>query len=62
MIRIDRLRFSYRQRIDTIRLAEFELDAPGNILVGGPSGCGKATLLYLIAGVLQATRRRVIIQ
>ena len=46
MIRIERLRFRYRQGIDAVRLDEFELEAQGHVL--GPSGCGK-TLLHLIA-------------
>src|SRR5271167_2672720 len=36
--------------------------APGEfVAVMGPSGCGKSTLLYVIGGLTQATRGRVLV-
>jgi len=61
MIRIERLRFGYRNGDDVLRLDEFVLEPQTNILVVGPSGCGKTTLLHLIAGLLVASEGRVIV-
>jgi putative ABC transport system ATP-binding protein len=61
MIRVERLRFGYRDGDDVLRLDEFALEANSNILVVGPSGCGKTTLLHLIAGLLQPRSGRVIV-
>jgi len=61
MIRIERLRFSYRNGNDVLRLDAFELEPKGDVLVVGPSGCGKTTLLHLIAGLLQPGSGRVIV-
>jgi ABC-type bacteriocin/lantibiotic exporter with double-glycine peptidase domain len=52
MIRIEQLRFGYRQGDDVLQLAEFDLAPQADVLVVGPSGCGKTTLLHLIAGLL----------
>jgi putative ABC transport system ATP-binding protein len=61
MIRIDRLRFGYRDGEDVLRVDEFALEPKSNILVVGPSGCGKTTLLHLIAGLLLPRAGRVIV-
>lgn len=61
MIRIERLRFGYRNGDDVLRLDEFVLEPKSNILVVGPSGCGKTTLLHLIAGLLLPGSGRVIV-
>jgi putative ABC transport system ATP-binding protein len=61
MIRIERLRFGYRNGDDVLRLDEFILEPKSNILVVGPSGCGKTTLLHLIAGLLVPGSGRVIV-
>src|SRR4030095_2061525 len=61
MIRLDNLRFSYRDGHDVVRLNEFVLEPESNVLVVGPSGCGKTTLLHLIAGLLQPTRGSVVV-
>jgi putative ABC transport system ATP-binding protein len=52
MIRIEQLRFGYRNGDDVLRLDEFVLEPKSDVLVVGPSGCGKTTLLHLIAGLL----------
>jgi len=61
MIRIERLRFGYRNGDDVLRLDEFVLEPHSNVLVVGPSGCGKTTLLHLIAGLLLPGTGRVIV-
>jgi putative ABC transport system ATP-binding protein len=61
MIRIEQLRFGYRDGDDVLRLDDFILEPKSNILVVGPSGCGKTTLLHLIAGLLLPRSGRVIV-
>lgn len=61
MIRIERLRFGYRNGDDVLRLDKFVLEPKSNVLVVGPSGCGKTTLLHLIAGLLLPGSGRVIV-
>jgi ABC-type lipoprotein export system ATPase subunit len=61
MIRIEGLRFGYRNGDDVLRLDGFDLEPNSNILVVGPSGCGKTTLLHLIAGLLLPRSGRVIV-
>jgi ABC-type lipoprotein export system ATPase subunit len=61
MIRIERLRFGYRNGDDVLRLDEFVLEQQSNVLVVGPSGCGKTTLLHLIAGLLLPGSGQVIV-
>ena len=61
MIRIEQLRFGYRNGDDVLRLPEFILEPQSNVLVVGPSGCGKTTLLHLIAGLLVPGEGRVIV-
>ncbi len=61
MIRIDKLRFGYRNGNDVLRLDEFVLEPQSDILIVGPSGCGKTTLLHLIAGLLVAASGRVVV-
>ena len=61
MIRIEQLRFGYRDGDDVLQLEEFVLEPQSNALVVGPSGCGKTTLLHLIAGLLVPSRGRVIV-
>jgi len=61
MIRIEQLRFGYRNGDDVLRLPEFVLEPQSHALVVGPSGCGKTTLLHLIAGLLVPAAGRVIV-
>jgi len=61
MIRIEHLRFGYRNGHDVLRLDEFVLEPQGDILIVGPSGCGKTTLLHLIAGLLVASSGQVVV-
>ena len=61
MIRIEGLRFGYRNGDDVLRMDAFDLEPQSNVLVVGPSGCGKTTLLHLIAGLLLPRSGRVIV-
>src|SRR5436190_5898251 len=61
MIRIERLRFGYRNGEDVLCLDDFILEPQSNVLVVGPSGCGKTTLLHLIAGLLVPTDGCVVV-
>jgi putative ABC transport system ATP-binding protein len=61
MIRIEQLRFGYRNGDDVLRLEEFVVEPQSNALVVGPSGCGKTTLLHLIAGLLVPGGGRVVV-
>src|SRR6266568_3974024 len=46
---------------DVLRLDAFALEPESNVLVVGPAGCGKTTLLHLIAGLLLPGSGRVIV-
>ena len=61
MIRIECLRFGYRNGDEVLHLDEFALEPQSNVLVVGPSGCSKTTLLHLIAGLLLPHSGRVIV-
>jgi putative ABC transport system ATP-binding protein len=61
MIHIEALRFGYRAGEDVLALDAFDLAPAEHALVVGPSGSGKTTLLHLVAGLLVATRGRVVV-
>jgi putative ABC transport system ATP-binding protein len=61
MIRIEDLRFGYRNGDDVLRLEAFVLPAASNALVVGASGSGKTTLLHLVAGLLLPRGGRVVV-
>src|ERR1700688_4211940 len=51
---------SGKVEVSALRGVDFEV-APGEfVAVMGPSGCGKSTLLYVVGGLTQATRGRVL--
>lgn len=59
-LRITDLAFRYdHQPRWTVLVPHLELGAGEQMLITGPSGRGKTTLLYLIAGLLDPTRGRV---
>src|SRR5438094_293816 len=43
--------------VPALRGVNFEVLPGESVAVMGPSGCGKSSLLYLIGGLAQATRR-----
>jgi putative ABC transport system ATP-binding protein len=52
---------SGRVEVPALRGVNFEVMPAGFVAVMGPSGCGKSTLLYVIGGLAQATRGRVLV-
>ncbi|MFM7057285.1 MAG: ABC transporter ATP-binding protein [Planctomycetota bacterium] len=54
MIRIEQLRFSYRDSVFRLHVPELRIEDGQSVVVAGPSGSGKTTLLNLIAGILPA--------
>jgi len=61
MIRLEGLRFGYRNDAPVLQLDRFELAEGRDLLIAGPSGCGKTTLLHLIAGLLVPSAGRVVV-
>ena len=47
--------------VPALRGVNFEVLPGESVAVMGPSGCGKSTLLYIIGGLAQATRGRVLV-
>lgn len=62
MIRTSNLRFSY-QHTDTTNFSFPDIDLPKqkDLLILGPSGVGKTTLLHLLAGLLPSTKGDIFI-
>jgi putative ABC transport system ATP-binding protein len=52
---------SGRVEVPALRGVNFEVHPGEFVAVMGPSGCGKSTLLYVIGGLAQATRGRVLV-
>jgi len=50
-----------RLEVPALRGVDFEVLPGAFVAVMGPSGCGKSTLLYVIGGLAQATRGRVLV-
>ncbi|HEV2386621.1 MAG TPA: ABC transporter ATP-binding protein [Candidatus Acidoferrales bacterium] len=64
IIKTENLWKVYRSgRVEVAALRGVNLEAmPGDfVAIMGPSGCGKSTLLYVIGGLAQATRGRVLL-
>jgi putative ABC transport system ATP-binding protein len=47
--------------VPALRGVNFEVLPGESVAVMGPSGCGKSTLLYIVGGLAQATRGRVLV-
>src|SRR2546429_2072858 len=47
--------------VPALRGVNFEVLPGESVAVMGPSGCGKSSLLYLIGGLAQATRGKVLV-
>src|SRR5712692_11566224 len=47
--------------VPALRGVNFEVLPGESVAVMGPSGCGKSTLLYVIGGLAQASRGRVLV-
>ena len=64
ILKTDGLWKTYRSgkvEVSALRGVNFEV-LPGEfVAVMGPSGCGKSTLLYVVGGLAQATRGRVLV-
>jgi putative ABC transport system ATP-binding protein len=50
-----------RVEVPALRGVNFQVQAGEFVSVMGPSGCGKSSLLYVIGGLAQATRGRVLV-
>jgi len=58
-IRIDGLRFRYREGGFELRIPALALEPGASAAVVGPSGCGKTTLLHLVAGIVPPGAGRI---
>ena len=47
--------------VPALRGVNFEVLPGESVAVMGPSGCGKSSLLYVIGGLAQATRGKVLV-
>src|SRR6201984_932659 len=47
--------------VPALRGVNFEVLPGESVAVMGPSGCGKSTLLYIVGGLAQAARGRVLV-
>jgi ABC-type lipoprotein export system ATPase subunit len=61
MIQTTNLRFSYTQK-STFEFPDIHCGAGGKLLIRGKSGCGKTTLLHLLAGILTPSEGAVVIK
>jgi putative ABC transport system ATP-binding protein len=52
---------SGKVEVSALRGVNFEVMPGEFVAVMGPSGCGKSTLLYVVGGLAQATRGRVLV-
>lgn len=60
MLRLERLRAGYRER-PVLRGVDLSVAAGELVVVIGPNGCGKTTLLRVIAGALRPAGGRVLV-
>jgi putative ABC transport system ATP-binding protein len=64
ILRTENLWKTYRSgkvQVPALRGVNFEVMPGEFVAVMGPSGCGKSTLLYVIGGLAQATKGRVLV-
>src|ERR1700740_81370 len=47
--------------VPLLRVVKFEVQPGESVAVMGPSGCGKSSLLYVIGGLAQASRGKVLV-
>ncbi|ERJ13110.1 ABC transporter ATP-binding protein [Haloplasma contractile] len=55
MIKIENMTFQYKQGQEVIKSLSFNLSRNEQVTLIGKSGCGKTTLLYLLAGIIKPT-------
>jgi len=58
MIQTTNLQFSYSKK-STFQFPDIHCEAGGKLLIRGKSGCGKTTLLHLLAGILTPSQGAV---
>ncbi len=61
MIKMNNLNFSYEENKPVIRHINLELDKDEKISIIGRSGCGKTTILLLLAGLLKPVSGEILI-
>ena len=64
ILRTENLWKTYRSgkvQVPALRGVNFDVMPGEFVAVMGPSGCGKSTLLYVIGGLAQATKGRVLV-
>lgn len=61
MIQTTNLQFSYSKK-STFQFPDIHCEAGGKLLIRGKSGCGKTTLLHLLAGILTPSEGVVLIK
>jgi putative ABC transport system ATP-binding protein len=65
MLRLEEIRKSYRQPdgqvVPILDIAEFTVDVGEQVVLIGDSGCGKTTLLHVIAGIIRPDSGRIIL-
>ncbi|ADO76463.1 ABC transporter ATP-binding protein [Halanaerobium praevalens] len=60
MIKVNDLSFAYEKE-KVLKNINFELEKGESLAIIGSSGCGKTTLLYLLAGLEKSTRGKILI-
>ena len=61
MVQIENLTYQYNKRGPVLSFPNITLDKGKNLLILGESGIGKTTLLHLLAGLIQPTTGKILI-
>ncbi|MDF2698819.1 MAG: transporter related protein [Haloplasmataceae bacterium] len=61
MIEVNEMTFAYQLNKPVINNLSFKINKNDKVSIIGKSGCGKTTLLFLLAGILKATTGEILI-